>query len=249
MNVNPDSPDNWGRGPAAFSINGRPADAPRQPTPAQTTVAQDDQPPTRAQNAVAGFERARAEYQAGVAETRADAGLTDEGKARRIRDLAQRQAARVEAARGELLAVREEAASDYAETYGKLRHVEHTAEGETRASRDWQRHRTAIDAAKSPTVKLQELIRTVPEAELGVLLAEGPAHLANAHGGPVGWVDTAVEQRSPELAAARQRLDKANRLVEVANADAARLRQGFESGHAPTQLASGAVVDRFDPEK
>ena len=87
----------------------------------------------------------------------------------------------------------------------------------------------------------------MPDTELGVLLQEGPAYL-DASGQPTAWIDQAVEQRSSDLAAARERLDKANRLVEVAQVDAARLRKGFQTGSPPTGLVDAPKLG-YDPDR
>jgi hypothetical protein len=246
--VNPDALEALARqGVPSFTINGRAADAPRAYAPPAPAVPQADLPPTRAEQAFADFEKARTAYRNGVAEVQGHNDLTDEGKAAQIRALASSADARkVDAAEADLLALRDEAADDYAAAYGKLRAVEHTPEGESKALRDSARHRMALDNAKSPTEKLRELINTVPDNELGVLLQEGPAHLA-AHGQPTSWVEKAVEQRSPELAAARQRLEQTSRLVEVGQANAARLREGFQTGHMPTQVVDGSKLG-LDPD-
>jgi hypothetical protein len=246
-NVNPDSPENWGRRRSSFTINGRDADAPRPHTPAPPAPAQPQRPATRAEQAFSAFEQARQEYRASLDALHRRTDLTDEGLADARAELASQHAHKVDATEAEVIALRAEAEADYAATRARLGTVEHTAEGETHATRVWQRHRTALDNAQSPTAKLREIIATVPENEIAVVLQEGPAHLA-AHGQPTGWVDQAVEQRNSELAAARERLDKANRLVEVAQVDTALLRKGFQTGSPPTRPLVDATKLGFDPD-
>jgi hypothetical protein len=243
-NVNPDSPENWGKDRVPFTINGRPADAPRPYTPAPAP-AQPQRQATRAEQAFSELEQARQDYRAGL-DALHQSDLTDEGKAKARRELASAHAHRVDAGEANVIALRDETAAEYAATRAQLGTVEHTPEGESKASRDWQRHERAIANAPSPTAKLRELIATVPDSELGVLLQEGPAYL-DSNGQPTSWVDQAVEQRSSELAAARQRLEKANRLAEVAQVNAARLRKGFETGSPPTGLVDAPKLG-YDPD-
>ena len=221
-NVNPDSPEHWGKRRSNFTINGRDADAPR-PSYTPPAPAQPQRPATRAEQA-----SRRSAGPPGLPgqprrlHRRTD--LTDEGLADARAELASQHAHKVDATEADVIALRDGAAADYAATRARLGTVEHTPEGQSKASRDWQRHERAIANAKSPTSKLRELIATVPDSELGVLLQEGPAYL-DASGQPSASVDQAVEQRSSDLAAARQRLEKANRLVEVAQVDTALLRR------------------------
>jgi hypothetical protein len=245
-NVNPDSPENWGKGRSNFTINGRPADAPRPYAPPAPAPAQPQRPATRAEEAFSAFEQARLDYRDSLDALERHTDLSDEGLADARRELASAHAHKVDASEAHVIALRDEAAARYAATRAQLGTVEHTPKGESKASRDWQRHERAIANAKSPTAKLRELIATVPDTELGVLLQEGPAYL-DANGQPTSWIDQAVEQRSAELASARQRLEKANRLAEVAQVDAARLRKGFETGSPPTGLVDAPKLG-YDPD-
>jgi hypothetical protein len=229
-----------------FTINGRPADAPRPYTP-PPAPAQPERAATRAEQAFATLEQTRQAYRMGLDELRRRTELTVEGKAVARAELATQHARRVDASEAEVKALRDEAAADYAAKRAQLATVEHTAEGEQKASRVWQRHRTALDNAKSPTAKLREIIATAPQDELAVVLQEAPAHL-DAHGQPTTWVDQAVEQRDSELAPARQRLEKANRLAEVAQVEVAKLRKGFQTGDTPTQPLVDAPKLGFDPD-
>lgn len=242
--VNPDSPFYNGPSRAPFTIGGRDGDAPRPytPPPAQ---AQPQRPLTRAEQAFSALEQARQSYRAGL-DALHQSDLTEAGKAKARRDLASEHAHSVDASEASVKALRDEAAAQYAAKRAQLAEVPRTPEAQSEALRVSQRHLRAIEGAQSPTAKLRELIATVPDSELPVLLQEGPAHL-DASGQPTSWVDRAVEQRSAELAAARQRVEKANRLVEVAQADAARLRDGFQTGHLPTALVDATQLG-FDPD-
>ncbi len=245
-NVNPDSPEHWGKRRSNFTINGRDADAPR-PSYTPPAPAQPQRPATRAEQAFSAFEQARQDYRASLDALHRRTDLTDEGLADARAELASQHAHKVDATEADVIALRDGAAADYAATRARLGTVEHTPEGQSKASRDWQRHERAIANAKSPTSKLRELIATVPDSELGVLLQEGPAYL-DASGQPSAWVDQAVEQRSSDLAAARQRLEKANRLVEVAQVDTALLRKGFQTDSPPTRPLVDATKLGFDPD-
>jgi hypothetical protein len=237
-----------GQGRSNFTVNGRPADAPRPYAPPAPAPAQPQRPPTRAEQAFSAFEQARVAHQQYLAEVQRRTDLNDAGRAAQMGAFASSEYARnVAVGEADLIALRDKAAAEYAATRAQLGTVEHTPEGELKASRDWQRHERAIANAKSPTAKLRELIATVPDSELGVLLQEGPAKL-DARGQPTAWIDQAAEQRSSELAAARERLDNANRLVEVAQVDAARLRRGFQTGSPPTGLVDGSKLG-YDPDR
>jgi hypothetical protein len=246
--VNPDSPFYTGPSRAPFTVNGKTdaqAAAARLYAPAPAP-AQPQRPPTRAAQAFSALEQARQEYRAGLDEIR-QSDLTDKGKAKARAELAAAHAQKVDASEAEVKALRDEAAAQYAAKRASLATVEHTPEGESKASRVWQRHRTALDNAKSPTAKLREIIATAPQDELAVVLQEGPAHL-DASGQPTSWVDQAVEQRSSELAAARQRVEKAERLAEVAQVEVAKLRKGFQTGDTPSQPLVDAPALGFDPD-
>jgi hypothetical protein len=88
-NVNPDSPENWGKDRSNnFTINGRPADAPRPYTPAPAPApAQPQCPATRAEQAFSALEQLRQEYRASL-DALHQSDLTDEGKAKARRELA-----------------------------------------------------------------------------------------------------------------------------------------------------------------
>lgn len=88
-------------------------------------------------------------------------------------------------------------------------------------------------------------INQADAAELAVLLEEVPAHLA-ASGQPVDWVNGAVEQRAPKLAAARTALGKANQAVTATKYNTARLREGFASGRPPVALVDPTP---YDPDR
>jgi hypothetical protein len=154
------------------------------------------------------------------------------------------EALAVDAHEAAVIARRNQAEADYARTLADLSPAGDAAQ-ETRNSRVWDRHRHAIDNAKSPVTAARVAINQADAAELAVLLEEVPAHLA-ASGQPAEWVNGAVEQRAPELAAARKALDKANQAVTVTQYDAARLREGFASGRPPVTLVN---PEKFDPDR
>jgi hypothetical protein len=139
---------------------------------------------------------------------------------------------------------RNQAAADYDRTLAELSPAGDAAQ-ETRNSRTWERHRRAIDSAKSPVAAARVAINQADAAELAVLLEEVPAHLA-ATGAPTDWINGAVEQRAPKLAAARTAFDKANQAVTATQYNAARLQEGFATGRPPVTLVDPT---RFDPDR
>ncbi len=60
-NVNPDSPQHWGKRRSNFTINGRDADAPR-PSYTPPAPAQPQRPATRAEQAFSAFGRPAEDY-------------------------------------------------------------------------------------------------------------------------------------------------------------------------------------------
>jgi replicative superfamily II helicase len=248
-NVNPDSPENWGkRFDKSFTINGRPADAPRPPAPV-TVVTEAPRPVTVASQSFSDFEQIRREYRDRIDAINRDGRLTDEGRVDARRKLAEHCSARTDANAAAIRALRQEVEADYATLQAKLRTIPMTPEAQAKASRDAQRHLHAIDSAQSPTAKLREIIDTAPEDELAVVLQEGPARLA-AMGQPTGWIDQAVEARSPELKAARDKVDKAEKLAVVAEAHTSRLHKGFTNPEdAPRTPLIDASAIGLDPER
>jgi hypothetical protein len=117
---------------------------------------------------------------------------------------------------------------------------------ELRASRYWDRTRRILDNLDSASLygAAQDLLSTADQAELGTLLQEIPAYL-QARGQNTEWIDTAVAQVVPEYSAARERLGKAEKALQITEYNAKALRKGFTEGRPPTVLAD---PHKYDPD-
>jgi hypothetical protein len=226
--------------PSPMTINGRIAPTPvASPTPAestQTTVSQAFLAMTTAQKA---HQKHLDELQ------RSEDQFSAEGYLAQVAAFTDTPAAKaVDQHEAAVIERRNQAAADYARTLKQLAPEGDTAQ-ELRNGRSWDRHRHAIDNATSPVAAARAAVNKAEGAELKVLLDELPAHLG-ASGAPTDWINGAVEQRAPELAAARKALDNANQAVTVTQYDAARLREGFATGRPPVTLVSPVP---FDPDR
>jgi hypothetical protein len=223
------------QGPVPMTITGPKPAPPAAPAPKVTTVS----------TALATMENARSAHQKHLAEVaRSRESFTADGYRAKVLEFADSPEAKaVDEHEAAVIARRDKAAADYEQTLANLSRPGDSAE-EQRNSRAWDRQKRTIDHADSPVAAARAAINQAKPEELGVLLDELPAHLA-ATGHPTDWITSSVEQVVPELAAARGQLDKASRAAEIAQYDAARLREGFASGRPPVELVDMA---RFDPD-
>jgi hypothetical protein len=139
-----------------------------------------------------------------------------------------------------------QARTDYQQHLDSLSPEGDTAQ-ELRNNRAWERERRKLDATENGSLALslaKNAIENADPATLGVLLQEVPSYLESRNV-PTDWVQPVVTQRIPELGEKMARVQQAQRAQAVVDYDIAALRQGFQKGHAPTQLVNPS---KYDPD-
>ncbi|SIB42329.1 Uncharacterised protein [Mycobacteroides abscessus subsp. abscessus] len=75
------------------------------------------------------------------------------------------------------------------------------------------------------------MVRKASKEELGTLLQELPTYLRSVGIGD-SWIDKSVAQHAPNYGEAKNRLQRAEQAVMVANANARQLRESFTNRQA-----------------
>ena len=118
---------------------------------------------------------------------------------------------------------------------------------ESRNQRSWDRQRRILDAAPSGEIfkAATELLTTVPAAQLGTLLEELPDYL-KARGTQSDWLESAVAERIPQLASAREDLRVARQAQVIIRHSAATLKKAIKNGRPAVALPSTVG---YDPDR
>jgi hypothetical protein len=160
--------------------------------------------------------------------------LSDDGVRAHIAAFADSHAAKaVDSAVADVRARRDAAAAKRDSIFAGLS-PDGDAAAELRATRDWNRAKAILDRADDGVVgtTARKAIANADPAERGVLIRELPGY-CEARGVPADWLDAAVTQAVPELAAADREYRAAERAAEVVDHDAKVLKRALAEGRAP----------------
>ncbi|MGO9284058.1 MAG: hypothetical protein ACLP75_14000 [Mycobacterium sp.] len=101
-----------------------------------------------------------------------------------------------------------------------------------------------LKSSDSPVIAAQQMTERATTEELSVILQEVPSFLENRRL-PTGFIQAVVEQKLPELAAARREVTRAEQAKTVVDYDIQAIRSGIQSGYPPKQLVNPL---RYDPD-
>ncbi|WP_234826629.1 hypothetical protein [Mycobacteroides abscessus] len=126
---------------------------------------------------------------------------------------------------------RDEAQADMEKVFRELS-PHGDAAAESRASRYWHRCERLLDSSRDNKLAVaEEMVRKASKEELGTLLQELPTYLRSVGIGD-SWIDESVAQHAPNYGKAKNRLQRAEQAVMVANANARQLRESFTNRQA-----------------
>jgi hypothetical protein len=211
-----------------------------QPVTTPATATPVDAAQTAITNAANEFERHLAKVQAG--------DYSPEGVQKRIGEFSATDAARnVDTA---VAAVRDRAAQAESNAAEVLRGL--SPDGDTatelRATRYWTGAARILDNAKDVNGAAQSLVADSDRTQLGILMRELPNYL-KSRGLVGGWLDPVIEQKIPELHAARTQAHQAQRAAAVIEHNARGLTQQYGLANPASYRRPVIVnVDRYDPD-
>jgi hypothetical protein len=161
--------------------------------------------------------------------TQSDAARNVDSAVAAVRDRADKAQARVEEIRRGL--------SPYGDTAAELR-----------ATRYWTSAARILDTAKDVNGAAQSLVADADRTQLGVLMRELPNYL-KSRGLTGNWIDPVIEQKVPELHAARTQARQAQRARDVIEHNAAALQQQYGLANPAVYRRPIIVdVDKYDPD-
>jgi hypothetical protein len=117
---------------------------------------------------------------------------------------------------------------------------------ELRATRVSARMVRQLDAKQPGELfnEVNDMLASANREELGVLLVELPAYL-QSRGSTSDWIEAAVANIVPELAAARAEHKRAEQAFQIMRTNAQHVRQGFTNGRP-----AAVIIDpsKYDPD-
>lgn len=221
------------------------AEPPRQPATPQP------QPQTVVGQAFAAIANASKAFGDTVAEVAANRDLNEQGQLNALAAFAQTPIAKSVDVAEQVVADREAQAQAQYDSARAALVKPLDAAGETRATRYRDRLERELDSAKrpgsprTPIAVAQDAVRDATAEQLSVVVAELPS-LLGQHGVPAGaWLDQLLREKLPELAAAQQELQTAQRGRQTISTAANMVRNAITKGHpVPPE-----VLDSLDPAK